>query len=119
MIVQALYHPELPPPPPPAYYSVPRATSFNFPESIADFLETINVQPNTLCKIDTIRDFDTECWEEKFRDAGLSDENAETLYQLMLATLAPEQQYVLGIAPHNNSRPKNTSNGSEISISGE
>lgn len=83
---------------PPDYYIHPRIVAFGFPPLVAHLLQIMAVAPAMLCAIDATRDYELSSWRGRFIAAGLSEEDAERVEQVFLASMSREQRDLLRIA---------------------
>lgn len=84
-------------PAPPDYYLNPHVNAFGFPPLVAHCLQILQIPPAALCAIDTTRDYEVASWRGRFIAAGLSEEDAETLEHVFLASASREQRDVLRV----------------------
>lgn len=117
VVSMELHNPAPPSLPPPSYYTLPLvAENFNFPSSVVEFLQDIDVGPRALCKISAARDYDKASWVVQFGAAGLSTAAAKSLHDLFVAAMTPEQHIIQGAIVPGSPAMSATSVGTESSI---
>ena len=83
---------------PPNYSLNLPVNDFGFPPLIAHFLHILQVPSTALCAIDATHNYEIASWRGQFIAAGLSEDDAEWLEQVFLASFSKEHRDVLRAA---------------------
>ena len=82
----------------PNYYLNLPVNDFGFPSLVAHFLHILQVPSTALCAIDATHNYEIASWRGQFIAVGLSEDDAEWLEQVFLASFLKEHRDVLCVA---------------------